>query len=114
MVLEFFIGSGTAKAFLVMPIVAPLASLIGLSGNSVVISFCMGDGFTNLLYPTSGIMIIAIGLINVSYGKWLKWTWKLFLGEFIFSAIIMLIMWLWQQEVNLIKTLVLMVADTRF
>jgi uncharacterized ion transporter superfamily protein YfcC len=37
-------------------------------------------------------MIIAIGLINVSYGKWVKWTWKLFLGEFIFSAIIMLLM----------------------
>ncbi len=88
-VLEFFIGSGTAKAFLVMPIVAPLASLIGLSGNSVVISFCMGDGFTNLLYPTSGIMIIAIGLVNISYGKWLKFSWKLFLAQGLLAAGIM-------------------------
>ena len=80
-VLEFFIGSGTAKAFLIMPIVAPLASLVGISGNSVVLSFCLADGFTNLLYPTSGIMIIAIGLVNVSYGKWLKYTWKLFAAE---------------------------------
>jgi uncharacterized ion transporter superfamily protein YfcC len=91
-ILEFFIGSGTAKAFLIIPLVAPLADLIGLSKQSVVTTFCIADGFTNLLYPTNGLMIIAIGLINVSYGKWLKWTWKLFLGEFIFSAIIMLLM----------------------
>lgn len=88
-ILEFFIGSGTAKAFLIMPIVAPLAHLIGISGNSVVLTFCMGDGFTNLLYPTSGIMIIAIGLVNISYGKWLKYTWKLFLAEGLLAVAIM-------------------------
>ncbi len=90
--LEFVVSSGTAKAFLIIPLVAPLADLIGLSKQSVVTTFCIADGFTNLLYPTNGLMIIAIGLINVSYGKWLKWTWKLFLGEFIFSALIMLLM----------------------
>lgn len=88
-ILEFFIGSGTAKAFLIMPIVAPLAHLIGISGNSVVLTFCMGDGFTNLLYPTSGIMIIAIGLVNISYVKWLKYTWKLFLAEGLLAVAIM-------------------------
>lgn len=90
--LEFFIGSGTAKAFLIMPLVAPLSDLVGITRQSVVTTFCMADGFTNLLYPTSGIMIIAIGLIGVSYGKWIKWSWKLFVGEFIFSAAIMLLM----------------------
>ena len=88
-VLEFFIGSGTAKAFLIMPIVAPLARLVGISGNSVVLTFCMGDGFTNLLYPTSGIMIIANGLVNLSYGKWLKFSWKLFAAEALLSVAIM-------------------------
>lgn len=87
--LEFFIGSGTAKAFLIMPIVAPLSQLVGISGNSVVITFCMGDGFTNLLYPTSGIMIIAIGLLNISYGKWLKYTWKLFVSEGLLAVALM-------------------------
>lgn len=88
-VLEFFIGSGTAKAFLIMPIVAPLAQLIGLSGNSVVLTFCLGDGFTNLLYPTSGIMIIAIGLVNISYGKWLRFSWKIFAAEGLLSVALM-------------------------
>ena len=90
--LEFFIGSGTAKAFLIMPLVAPLSDLVGITRQSIVTTFCLADGFTNLLYPTSGIMIIAIGLVGVSYGKWLRWSWKLFLGEFIFSITIMLLM----------------------
>lgn len=88
--LEFFIGSGTAKAFLVMPLVIPLAHLIGISSNSVVLSFCLADGFTNMLYPTSGVMIIAIGLIGVSYTKWLKYTWPIFLIEGIVAVGFML------------------------
>ena len=91
-ILEFFIGSGTAKAFLIMPLVAPLADLVGITRQSVVTTFCIADGFTNLLYPTSGLMIIAIGLIGVSYGKWLKWSWKLFALEFIFSSAVMAFM----------------------
>lgn len=88
--LEFFIGSGTAKAFLVMPLVIPLAHLIGISSNSVVLSFCLADGFTNMLYPTSGIMIIAIGLIGVSYTKWLRFAAPLLLLEGVVSVAAML------------------------
>ena len=90
--LEFFIGSGTAKAFLIMPLVAPLSDLVGITRQSVVTTFCLADGFTNLLYPTSGIMIIAIGLVGVSYGKWLRWSWKLFAAEFAFSIVVMMTM----------------------
>ena len=89
-VLEFFVGSGTAKAFLIMPIVLPLADMVEVTRQSVTLAFCLGDGFTNLLYPTSGIMIIAIGLVSVSYGKWLKFSWKLFLLEGIASVALML------------------------
>lgn len=88
--LEFFIGSGTAKAFLIMPLLIPLAHLIGISSNTVVLSFCMADGFTNLLYPTSGIMVIAIGLVGVSYRKWLKFSWPLFALEGIVAVAVML------------------------
>ena len=88
--LEFFIGSGTAKAFLVMPLVIPLAHLKGISSNAVALAFSMADGFTNLLYPTSGIMIIAIGLIGVSYRKWLKFSWPLFVAEAAVAVAVML------------------------
>ena len=55
-----------------------------------MIAFCFADGFCNILYPTSGVMIIAIGLVGVSYGKYLRFTWKLFLAEFLFAALILL------------------------
>lgn len=90
-VLEFFVGSGTAKAFLIMPLVLPLADMVDVTRQSVTLAFCLGDGFTNLLYPTSGIMIVAIGLVNISYGKWLKFSWKLFALEGILSVALMLI-----------------------
>lgn len=90
-VLEFFVGSGTAKAFLIMPLVLPLADMVDVTRQSVTLAFCLGDGFTNLLYPTSGIMIVAIGLVNISYGKWLKFSWKLFALEGVLSVALMLI-----------------------
>lgn len=90
-ILEFFIGSGTAKAFLIMPIVLPLADMVEVTRQGVTLAFCLGDGFTNLLYPTSGIMIVAIGLVNISYGKWLRFSWKLFALEGILSVALMLL-----------------------
>lgn len=91
MALEFFIGSGSIKALLTMPVILPLANMLGITGQSVILAFCLGDGFTNLLYPTSGIMIIAIGMVGVSYRKWLKFTAPLFIAEFVASVIFMLL-----------------------
>ncbi|MDR3313622.1 MAG: hypothetical protein LBS96_04095 [Oscillospiraceae bacterium] len=88
-VMEFFIGSGTAKAFLIMPILLPLADMLSVTRQVVVVDFSLADGVCNILYPTSGVMIIAIGLINVSYGKFLRWTWKLFLLMFALSALLL-------------------------
>jgi uncharacterized ion transporter superfamily protein YfcC len=80
--LEFIVGSGTAKAFLIMPIVLPLADLLGLTRQSIVLAFTMGDGFC--------IMVIAIGMVGISYGKYLRWSWKLFVMEFALAALAML------------------------
>lgn len=90
-VLEFFIGSGTAKAFLIVPLMSMLCDLVGVTRQSMVITFCMADGFTNLLYPTSGLMIIAIGMVGISYKKWLKWSWKLFVLEGVVSLAFMML-----------------------
>lgn len=89
-VLEFFIGSSTAKAFLIVPLMSMLCDLLGVTRQSMVMVFCMADGFTNLLFPTSGIMIIAIGMVAVSYKKWLKWSWQLFAVEGVLSVAFMI------------------------
>jgi len=72
--LEFFVASASAKAFLVMPILVPLADLAGVTRQAAVFAYDLGDGFSNMLYPTNALLLIAIGLVNVSYGKWIKWT----------------------------------------
>jgi len=75
--LEFFISSGSAKAFLVIPIIAPLVDLVGLTRQSAVLAFTFGDGFSNVFFPTNAALLIALGLTVVSYAKWFKWTFKL-------------------------------------
>lgn len=75
--LEFFISSGSAKAFLVIPIIAPLVDFVGLTRQSAVLAFTFGDGFSNVFFPTNAALLIALGLTVVSYAKWFKWTFKL-------------------------------------
>jgi uncharacterized ion transporter superfamily protein YfcC len=72
--MNFFIGSASAKAFLMMPLIAPLADLVGLTRQVAVTAFCFGDGFSNLLYPTNAVLLIGLGLTCVSYPKWFRWT----------------------------------------
>lgn len=77
LVLEIFVSSSSAKIFLVMPILLPLGDLVGLTRQITVTAYCFGDGFTNMIYPTNAVLLIALGLATVPYGKWLRWTWKL-------------------------------------
>jgi uncharacterized ion transporter superfamily protein YfcC len=77
LILNFFIGSGSAKAFLVMPIVAPLASLSGVPLQTAVLAFLFGDGFSNVFYITNPVLLITLGITGVSYAKWFKKTWLL-------------------------------------
>ena len=76
LVLDFFIGSGSAKAFLVMPVVLPLTDLVGITRQTTILAFCFGDGFSNLLFPTNPTLMIALGLTVVSYPKWIRWSIK--------------------------------------
>ncbi|MGB9673790.1 MAG: YfcC family protein, partial [Anaerolineales bacterium] len=79
LLIEFFVASGSAKAFLMMPILLPLADLIGVTRQTTVLAYCFGDGFSNLAYPTNPVLLISLGLTMVSYSKWMRWTAKLWL-----------------------------------
>ncbi len=74
LLIEFFISSGSAKAFLIMPILIPLADLVGVTRQVTVTAYCFGDGFSNMAYPTSPVLLICLGLTAVSYPKWLRWS----------------------------------------
>lgn len=91
LVLEFFIGSASAKAFLVIPIITPITDIIGITRQAAVQAFCFGDGFSNMLFPTNAALMIALGLTTVSYIKWFKWVIKLQLMAFIVSLILLFV-----------------------
>lgn len=77
--INLVIPSGSAKAALTMPIMAPFSDLIGLSKQATVMAFQFGDGFTNLLTPTSGVLIAVLGVSRIPYDKWFRWAWKFIL-----------------------------------
>ena len=76
LIMNFFIASGSAKAFLLMPLIVPVAEVFGISAQLCVVAFAFGDGFSNVFYPTNPVLLISLGLVNVDYGKWVKWSWK--------------------------------------
>ena len=74
LVMNFFISSGSAKAFLLMPLIVPVAEAFGISAQLCIVAFAFGDGFSNVMYPTNAVLLIALGISGVDYGKWLKWS----------------------------------------
>jgi uncharacterized ion transporter superfamily protein YfcC len=87
--LQLFIGSASAKIFLVMPIIWPIAEKLGISPNLLILTYCMADGFTDVILPTNPVLLIGLSMANVSYWKWLKWTWKLQLLLLLISALVL-------------------------
>ena len=74
--MNFFIASGSAKAFLLIPLIVPMAQLFGIPAQLCMVAFAFGDGFSNVFYPTNAALLIALGLADVSYGSWVKYSWK--------------------------------------
>jgi uncharacterized ion transporter superfamily protein YfcC len=56
-----------------MPIMAPFSDLINISRQATVMAFQFGDGFTNMITPTSGVLIGVLGVARIPYEKWVKW-----------------------------------------
>lgn len=74
LVVQFFIGSASAKAFLIMPLLIPLVSIIGISKELAILAFVFGDGYTNVIFPTNAVLLIGLSIASVPYTKWFKWT----------------------------------------
>ena len=75
-VINFLIPSASAKAAITIPIMAPFADMVGVSRQAMVLAFQFGDGFTNMLTPTSGVLMAALAMARIPYTRWLKWVWK--------------------------------------
>jgi len=85
--INIVIPSGSAKAALTMPIMSQFSDLIGVSRQATVMAFQLGDGFTNMITPTSPVLIGVLGVAKIPYEKWLKWVLP-------FMAILIFLGWL--------------------
>lgn len=74
LLLNFFIPSGSTKAALTMPLMAPLADLSGITRQTAVLAYQLGDGFTNMIIPTSGVTVGTLTMAKIPYEKWFRWN----------------------------------------
>lgn len=85
--LNIVVTSGSGQAALSMPIMTPLSDLLGVSRQTAVLAFQMGDGLTNIITPTSGLLLAALAMAKISFAKWFKWVWPLILIQLVLGAI---------------------------
>jgi len=90
LVMNFFIASGSAKAFLLIPLIVPIAQIFGIAPQLCIMAFAYGDGFSNVFYPTNPVLLIGLGLADVNYGDWVKWTWKFQLPNLVMTSLLLL------------------------
>ncbi|OGB63796.1 MAG: hypothetical protein A2Y94_00745 [Caldithrix sp. RBG_13_44_9] len=88
--INFFIPSGTTKAALTMPLFAPLADLSGITRQTAVLAYQFGDGFTNMIIPTSGVTVGTLAMAKVPFEKWFKWLLPLEIAFVILSLLLLI------------------------
>ena len=72
--INFFVPSGSGQAALTMPLMAPLSDLVGVTRQTAVLAFQMGDGFTNMIIPTSAVLMGLLTLAGIPWTQWARWV----------------------------------------
>lgn len=88
--INLIMPSGSAKAALIMPLLAPFSDLIGISRQSAVVAFQLGDGFTNMITPVSGVLLGVLSVAKIPYEKWFKWILPLMIGLIVLGFLLLL------------------------
>jgi uncharacterized ion transporter superfamily protein YfcC len=88
---NFFIPSGSGQAFVTMPIMSPLATLTDVPQQTAVLAYQFGDGFTNMIIPTSALVMGALALGKVPYAAWFRFVGPLLLKMFALAAVFLVV-----------------------
>ncbi len=91
LIMNFFIPSGSAKAFLLIPLIVPVAQVFGISTQLCIMAFAFGDGFSNIFYPTNPVLLISLGVAELDYFSWIKWSWKFQLFNILITSGLLLL-----------------------
>lgn len=89
--INFFVPSGSGQAALTMPVMTPLCDILGLERQVGVLAFQFGDGFGNMLIPTSAVLMGVLGAARIGWGTWFRWAWKLVLLLHVVAALFLLL-----------------------
>jgi uncharacterized ion transporter superfamily protein YfcC len=89
LILNFFIPSGSTKAVLTMPLLAPLADLTGITRQTLVLAYQLGAGFNSMILPTSAVTVGTLALAKIPYERWVRWQWKMQAAFFILSLAVL-------------------------
>ena len=88
---NFFIPSGSGQAYVTMPIMAPLADLVGVTRQTAVLAFQFGDGFANILVPTNPVLIGILTMARIPYDRWLRFVIPFLIKVWIAASIALVI-----------------------
>lgn len=89
--INFFIPSGSGQAALTMPIMAPLSDLIGVTRQTAVLAYQLGDGLSNIFFPTVGYFMAALAVAGIPWGRWIKWVLPFFILELVIAVIFLIL-----------------------
>jgi len=87
-VINFFVSSGSGQAAITMPLMAPLADLSGVTRQTAVLAFQFGDGFSNIILPTSAATMGCLAAAKVDFAVWVKFIWKPMVAIYVLASII--------------------------
>lgn len=90
-IINFFITSGNGQAVVTMPVMLPVANIIGMSPETAILALNYGDGFTNIIFPHSAALMSFLALSNVPYHKWLKFVGKLVLLWYVIGFALLIV-----------------------
>ena len=93
--MNFFIPSGSGQAYVTMPLMAPMADILGITRQTAVLAYQFGDGFTNMIVPTNPILMGILGVAGVPYDRWFRFILPLMLKILLAcSAILLFAVWI--------------------
>jgi len=86
-IIHFIVPSGSGQAMLTMPIMTPLADIVGVTHQTAVLSFSLADGIGNIIFPTSGYFMAGLALAGIPWSRWAKWILPLIVMQYSIAII---------------------------
>lgn len=86
-IINFFIPSGSGQAMATLPVMLPLADILGLSKQVAILAFQFGDGLSNLCYPTVAVLVAYLTYTKVPFSRWLRYILPYMLAVWLIAVI---------------------------